>query len=145
MSVEEKLRAERGAKYGPVRQNHRSIGLIWTGILIQAGWTPPSSEPTLPPEKVTLMMTGVKLSREAYQHLPDNIHDGKNYLSFAGELSEEDEDANEVEPAAPAPAGPDDVQGGQREPDESYCFACERVIVGDDSPRQHAYHCPFHR
>jgi hypothetical protein len=42
----------------------------------------------IPAEFVTLMMVGVKLSREAFRHKKDNVVDGKNYLDFTGELSE---------------------------------------------------------
>jgi hypothetical protein len=84
-----KIREERGSHYGPVECNHLSIGYIWGGLLMQAveskRWK--AGEP-IPPELVTLMMVGVKLSREAFKHKDDNIVDGKNYLDFTGELSE---------------------------------------------------------
>ena len=82
------VRLERGADYGDVRLNHASIGAIWGGILLQAmsanRW---HIGEALPPELVTLMMVGVKLSREAYRHKEDNIVDGKNYLDFTQEVS----------------------------------------------------------
>ena len=84
-----KIRQDRGVDYGPVDVNHTSIGHIWGGILMQAieskRWK--AGDP-LPAELVTLMMVGVKLSREAFRHKKDNIVDGKNYLDFTGELSE---------------------------------------------------------
>ena len=83
------IKQERGKKYGPVSINHRSIGMGWGGILLQsfmAGrWKP--GDP-LPPEIVTLMMTFVKASREAYQHTEDNVDDAVNYWRFTEELSE---------------------------------------------------------
>jgi hypothetical protein len=84
-----KIREERGADYGSVECNHSSIGYIWGGLLMQAveskRWK--AGDP-IPAELVTLMMVGVKLSREAFKHKNDNIVDGKNYLDFTGELSE---------------------------------------------------------
>lgn len=83
------VREERGKYYGPVQQNHTSIGMIWGGVLMQAGqagrWMP--GEP-IPPELVALMMVGVKLSREAFRHKADNGVDAKNYWCFADEISE---------------------------------------------------------
>ena len=89
MTPEDQLRQERGRDYGPVRENHIAIGMIWGGILLQgfmAGrWIP--GEP-VPPELVTLMMAGVKASREAFKHKADNVLDARNYLAFTGELAE---------------------------------------------------------
>ena len=89
MTPEEQLRDERGRDYGPVRENHTSIGMIWGGILLQAytagRWAP--GRP-VPPEIATLMMAGVKASREAYRHKADNIPDARNYITFTGELAE---------------------------------------------------------
>jgi hypothetical protein len=83
------LREDRGAYYGPVATNHISIGMIWGGILTQAvqadKWIP--GQP-LPARLVTLMMTGVKMSREAFRHKQDNVDDAKVYWDFTKELSE---------------------------------------------------------
>lgn len=90
LTPEDQLREDRGAYYGPVRENHVAIGLIWGGILAQAvtggRWQP--GQP-VPPEIVCLCMAGVKASREAYRHKPgdENVLDACNYWRFAGELS----------------------------------------------------------
>jgi hypothetical protein len=84
----DQMKQDRGSDYGPVAQNHRSIGKIWGGIMLQAWgagrWKPGDD---VPAELVTLMMVGVKVSREAYRHKADNVDDGKNYWDFTGELS----------------------------------------------------------
>lgn len=146
MTRKEQLRKDRGEKYGPVRQNHQSIGLIWTGILIQAGWTPPPTTPILPPELATLMMVGVKCSREAYEHLTDNIDDGQNYLAFTGELSEEQDekvvasDVDVVRDGERVADAPDD--GVQRRVSNSaFCHSCGALTAYGG---QHKFHCPLH-
>ena len=79
-----KIRKDRGEKYGPVKENHDTIGMQWGGILSHSGWRP--GQP-IPGRVVCLMMVAVKLNREAYHPQQDNIDDGHNYLTFAGELS----------------------------------------------------------
>ncbi len=83
------LQAERGRDYGPMETNHVGIGMHWGAILYQAytsgRWRPGLA---IPPELSTLMMSCVKINREAYRHKADNIDDGQNYLRFTGELSE---------------------------------------------------------
>lgn len=85
---QQSIRAERGERYGHVQINHASIGAIWGAILLQAmssgRWDIGSA---IPPELVTLMMVGVKMSREAFRHGDDNIVDAKNYIDFTDELS----------------------------------------------------------
>ena len=143
MTRKEQLRKDRGEKYGPVRQNHQSIGLIWTGILIQAGWT----TPVLPPELATLMMVGVKCSREAHGHLSDNIDDGQNYLAFTGELSEEQRNEKIMAPDVDvvrtgkrvADPPTDSVQ--HRESDRGLCYSCGALTAYGG---QHKFHCPLH-
>ena len=79
---------ERGADYGPVRENHRSIGMMWGGVLSQAQvggrWYPGLA---IPPDLVCLMMAAVKMSREAHKHKMDNVVDAKNYWDFVEELN----------------------------------------------------------
>lgn len=87
-----KLRDERGGTYGPVEQNHRTIGMQWGGILTHAGWKP--GEP-VSARVVCLMMVALKLNREAYCHQQDNIDDGVNYLNFAGECSADNQGPSE--------------------------------------------------
>lgn len=86
--VMDALRSERGKDYGDPIVNHASIGAIWGGILVQAvssgRWIHGAA---LPPELVTLMMVGVKVSREAYRHKQDNIDDAQVYLKFTEEMS----------------------------------------------------------
>lgn len=81
----EEIRAKRGQKYGPVKENHETIGMQWGGILSHSGWMP--GEP-IPARIVCLMMVALKLNREAYSPQEDNIHDGINYLNFAGEIAD---------------------------------------------------------
>jgi hypothetical protein len=63
--------------------------MIWGGILAQAmtggRWLPGEN---IPAELVTLMMAGVKVSREAFRHQPDNVLDARNYIAFTGELGD---------------------------------------------------------
>lgn len=89
-SEQDSIREARGRYYGPSRRNHESIGQIWAGILGQAVMAGRWSHGTpIPPEIVCLMMVGVKLSREAYNHLHDNVVDARNYLDFVEEMSDE--------------------------------------------------------
>ena len=83
------LRDERGKDYGPVRQNHEAIGAIFDGILHQFGWDFRSKCLKDNPHIVTLLMSGLKHSREAYKHKRDNIADAHNYLDFTEEIVED--------------------------------------------------------
>lgn len=85
------IRADREPKYGPHKANHTNIGLVWGGILIAAGWTPPAQSPDagVAPDVCELMMAGAKLVRAANHlsgFLADNYDDAVNYVQMAGEV-----------------------------------------------------------
>jgi len=84
------IRESRGEDYGPVKQNHESIGAIFDGILHQFGWNFHKKSLKDHPEVVTLLMSGLKHSRESFKHKQDNIDDAKNYLDFTREMAEEE-------------------------------------------------------
>lgn len=62
---------ERQSQYGHPFTNFTEVGRIWGAIL---------GIKDIDPEKVALMMVGLKISRENFQHLDDNIKDGAGYF-----------------------------------------------------------------
>jgi len=89
------IRTEREPIYGPHRDNHTNIGLVWGGLLMAAGWKPPSPEEcNVPPDVCELMLAGVKLVRAANRGAKfhaDNYNDAVNYTQMAGETKQEKE------------------------------------------------------
>ena len=82
------IRAERGKKYGDIKQNHKNIGESWHSILCSYYQ---QDLPPLPPHVVCLMFAVFKMVRAAipYSHSPDDYLDMRNYSDFAEELDAE--------------------------------------------------------
>ena len=62
---------ERQSQYGHPHSNFTDIGRIWGAIL---------GIKDIDPETIALMMVGLKISREKYMHLDDNVKDGIGYF-----------------------------------------------------------------
>jgi hypothetical protein len=62
---------ERQSQYGHPFTNFTQVGRIWGAIL---------GIKDIDPEKIALMMVGLKISRENFHHLDDNIKDGAGYF-----------------------------------------------------------------
>lgn len=74
---------DRASTYGPPEHNLGATAEIWTGLLhykLQPGARITSHE-------VALLMVGLKLSRESYQHKTDNLVDAHGYLHIAERLA----------------------------------------------------------
>lgn len=67
----ESLVEERQSQYGHPFTNFTEIGRIWGAIL---------GIKDIDPEKIALMMVGLKISRENFCHHDDNIKDGAGYF-----------------------------------------------------------------
>jgi len=65
------VHAERGASYGPPKQDFARTGRMWGAIL---------GIPDVSPRLVALCMIGLKVSREAYQHKRDSLVDVAGYV-----------------------------------------------------------------
>ena len=69
--AKELITGARQASYGSPKSNFSTIGRIWGAI---------NDIPDIAPEKVALMMAGLKIARESFLHGDDNIVDGIGYL-----------------------------------------------------------------
>lgn len=80
------IQKSRAAIYGDSKIQHGNLGLMWTGILRQAGY---KIDKPIPSYVVLLMMVACKLSRCAIEEgLPNNgdsYTDGKIYFELAKE------------------------------------------------------------
>jgi len=65
------VHAERGASYGPPKQDFARTGRMWGAIL---------GIPDVSPRMVALCLIGLKVSREAYQHKRDSLVDVAGYV-----------------------------------------------------------------
>ena len=75
---------DRQGSYGHPADDYDATGRIWAAILDrwlrqQPGFRDMPRLPDIPPRIATLMMVGVKASREAHQHKRDNAVDGAGY------------------------------------------------------------------
>lgn len=68
----------RQVNYGTPERSFSSIGHVWTGLLLKK--LAPGQVITA--EDVGLLMTGLKLAREANQHKRDNLVDAHGYLAL---------------------------------------------------------------
>lgn len=84
-SKHDQIRKERGLRYGPVKEGHDNLGLIWTGLL-QDHYQIVLSHP-IPSHIACLMLSGLKLSRAArpFRYDRDDYDDERNYTNFAQE------------------------------------------------------------
>lgn len=85
----ERIREERGSKYGNALINHDAIGKQWTGLL--ENHFNAKLPHDIPGFMVALMMVAVKLNRESFAHTSDNYVDGHNYLDIAAECRQAEE------------------------------------------------------
>ena len=85
---ERKIQKDRANRYGDSKIQHGNLGLIWTGILRQAGYV---IEPPIPSHIVLLMMVGSKVSRASFEKKlrdTENYDDGKIYFELAKEAKQ---------------------------------------------------------
>ena len=87
MTEHEQIREERGKAYGDVEFNHTNIARAWHSILCSYYQ---KDLPPLPPHVACLMFTVFKMVRAAipFQYNRDDYFDGKNYMDFAREIEE---------------------------------------------------------
>jgi len=71
---------ERAEAYGPAEESFGRVGRMWGALL---------GVPDIEPRRVALMLTALKLSREAYRPGKDNRTDAVGYLLLADRLSTE--------------------------------------------------------
>jgi hypothetical protein len=89
--LDEALRLTTGARqadYGHPLDDYTATGAIWGAMLTRAGWEPGTP---IPAELATLMMVGVKLSRESGQHKRDNLVDAAGYVNCVSMIHSERE------------------------------------------------------
>ena len=83
------IREDREPIYGDHVENHQNIGMVFGGILMAAGWKPPSEDQCgVAPDVVELMQAGLKMVRAANHRAKfhaDSYNDGVNYFQMAGE------------------------------------------------------------
>lgn len=68
------VNGDRQSDYGPPAQNYAGIAKVWSGIL----W--PILKRDITAAEAALMMTGLKLQRQAMKHKQDNLVDAHGYL-----------------------------------------------------------------
>ena len=71
------INGERREAYGDATSEYDQVAQMWTGLLLPKLRQPITAKETL------LMMTVLKLRREAHQHKPDNLVDAAGYLALA--------------------------------------------------------------
>jgi Domain of unknown function (DUF6378) len=97
-NVREKLRRERGARYGDVFINQSTIGQMYTAMLEQHYQI--SLPHPIPGSLAAAFMVLVKLNRAAFSpNHADNFDDAHNYLDFVQECQQK-ETENEKEDSA---------------------------------------------
>lgn len=74
--AEDIVSGDRNESYGDPEEDFRGVGLMWTGLL-QAKLAPGASISSV---DVALMMTALKLRREAHKPKADNLIDAHGYL-----------------------------------------------------------------
>jgi len=72
VKANELIHGERQKSYGSPKSNFTKIGRIWGAI---------NDIPDIEPEKVALMMAGLKIARESHAHTQDNLVDGAAYFA----------------------------------------------------------------
>lgn len=68
--------------YGDPKPLHQTAGAMWGAYLRAKGWTGPE----LAPQDVALMMSVLKISREAHRHQPDNLPDAAGFVDLAAHM-----------------------------------------------------------
>ena len=82
------VRGERQDTYDHPFDNFTRIGKIW-GLILE-------TQDPIPPEKVALMMCGVKLAREIFKHHRDNTVDLAGYAQALEMVHERKEELSQV-------------------------------------------------
>lgn len=78
------INGDRKTGYGEVKLAFQDVADIWTALLRSAGLL--ARDKALGPRHVALMMTGLKLQREANRPKRDNVVDGHGYLGLLGQI-----------------------------------------------------------
>lgn len=73
---------DRQKAYSHPARDYARTAKIWTGILLEK--LRPGVE--ISPREAVLMMVGMKISREVYQHRRDNCTDGAGYFGCADRI-----------------------------------------------------------
>jgi len=68
------VNGDRQDAYGSPRRSYEAVAQVWSGLLWDKLTIP------LTPEDCVLMMTALKLQREAHKHKDDNLVDAHGYL-----------------------------------------------------------------
>ena len=80
--------AERGLVYGDPFESHSNIGLAWTGLLRNHGYT---LDHPLPASLVAQMLVMFKMIRSARVYKNDNYIDAHAYTKFADEFQQREQ------------------------------------------------------
>ncbi len=78
------VNGDRQSDYGTPRDNYNGIAKVWSGILS------PILKRDITPAEAALMMTGLKLQRQAMKHKRDNLVDAHGYLLVYSHIIEEE-------------------------------------------------------
>ena len=82
----ELIHGERERSYGPPEVSFAVIGRLWAALL---------GVEDIPPERVGLMMTALKLARENHRHGTDNLTDAVGFLVNVARVHEARQRENE--------------------------------------------------
>jgi hypothetical protein len=72
--AEKAVLGPRNSLYGDPPDDYAKTAKIWSGLLTH------KLKADITPKEATLMMVGLKLSREMNRHTPDNLIDAHGYL-----------------------------------------------------------------
>lgn len=86
---------ERGKVYGPPKENHEGIAMMWAPLLQPHAELIAQQKP-LPPHVVAQLMVALKLNRMRLVHKQDNFDDLRNYLTFAEKWQKEHDEESAV-------------------------------------------------
>lgn len=78
------IHGDRKVDYGNVEASYQDVADSWTALLRTAGVLPRDQK--LTPALTLLMMTALKLQRQANRPKRDNVVDGHGYLALHGQI-----------------------------------------------------------
>jgi hypothetical protein len=78
------INGNRQADYGQVKDSFQDVADMWTGILRSAGVMP--RDRAITPAQCLLMMTALKVQRQANRPKRDNVVDAHGYLGLVGQV-----------------------------------------------------------